>query len=281
MYLTKGFLYDIVWEKLQKDNQIIVERTTNCILYNGQETLKLDNQKSAINLLKQEDIIEPIYNSFRRLYKLNTESRGISISPLMQDQSKILTVDEIRQLPSNKIIDKLFLLKKNTLPEFESICNSFCEIFPSVEEIDFTIGQFFNERTYPILQIREKKSKAWILQSEISSGMYRSLAMLVTLYLAEDGDVILVDEFENGLGVNCINQLAENFISPETDVQIVMTSHHPYIINTIPYKCWKVVVRDANNVHIYTAEDLNIGEYSKHDAFMQLIQTSAYRNGML
>ena len=281
MYLTKEFLYDIVWEKLRKGNQIIIERDVERILYNGQETLKLDNQKSAINLLKQEDAIEPIYNSFTRLYKLNTESRGINISPLMQDQSKILTIDDIRQLPANNIIDKLFLLKKNNLPEFEYICNSFYDIFPSVDEIDFTIGQFFNERTFPILQIKERKTDVWILQSEISSGMYRSLAMLVTLYLAVDGDVILVDEFENGLGVNCINQIADNFISPVNDIQIVMTSHHPYIINAIPYRSWKIVVRNTNTVQTYSAAELKIGEHSKHDAFMQLIQTSANQNGVL
>ena len=282
MYISKEILYDILWEKVSVDEQMILDRQGDQIIYKNQQTLKLDRQKSAVNILRQEEDVEPIFSAFGRLYQLDTNSRSINLSPVMQNQSKALSLSEIRHLyPRLSAIDKLFLMRKNNLPEFFDVCDDFCKIFTSIERIDFTTGRYFDERTYPILQIKERGSDAWILQSEISAGMYRTLSMLVALYLAEDGDVILVDEFENGLGVNCINELAEMFINPESNVQIIMTSHHPYIINTIPYQSWKVVTRNGSTVQIRTADELNIGAHSKHDAFMQLIQTSAYQKGSL
>lgn len=282
MYLSKEILYDILWERLKVDDELILERKNDNTVYKNKETVKFDTQKSAINILRQEESIRPIFEAFDRLYYLDTEVNYIDLSPVLQDQSKPMTIDEIRRLsPTIPAVAKLFLMRKNNIPEYTAISEAFCEIFPSIEKVDFTTGRLFDERTYPILQIKERGTDAWILRSDISAGMYRTLMMLVTLYLAEDGDVILVDEFENGLGVNCINQLAEMFINPEMNVQIVMTSHHPYIINTIPYQAWKVVTRNGNQVQIRTAAELNIGEHSKHEAFMQLIQTSAYQKGIL
>lgn len=279
---TKDFMYDILWEQIMVGDTVIVDRDLEHLLYNGVETVKLDKQVSAIELLKQESLIEPIYNAFRRIYMLQTDgSRGVSITPKLTEPSKALTLSEIKQLNRPNGIDKLFLLKKNNLPEFNQICESFIDIFPSVECVDFTLGMFFNERTFPILEIKEKGSDSWIRQPDISSGMLRTLTMLVTLYLAEDGDIILIDEFENGLGVNCIDELASLVKDPDSDIQVVMTSHHPYIINTIPYQSWKVVARKGSNVFVKTAAELNIGDFSKHDAFMQLVQSPTYKQGVL
>ena len=91
--------------------------------------------------------------------------------------------------------------------------------------------------------------------------------------------MILIDEFENSLGVNCIEEVAELVLYPEVDIQFILTSHHPYIINNIDFNNWKIVVRDGSMVSVHSAKDLQIGSHSKHDAFMQLIQTSAYKTG--
>ena len=45
--------------------------------------------------------------------------------------------------------------------------------------------------------------------------------------------LVLIDEFENGLGVNCIDVLAELLLGERRDLQFVITSHHPKIINQI------------------------------------------------
>ena len=157
----------------------------------------------------------------------------------------------------------------------------FTSIFPLVEDIYFAIGSFFNDMTIPILKIKEKDVDSWIFQQDISSGMLRTLSQIVMLTLADNGDVFLIDEFENGLGVNCINQLADLVMNPFEDIQVIMTSHHPYIINSIPFKRWKIVTRSGSDVTVHSADELNIGTHSKHEAFMQLLQSPAYKTGRL
>ncbi|PBC73873.1 AAA family ATPase [Fibrobacter intestinalis] len=280
-YFDKGEKsYSIVHEKLFVNGKPIFERNNSKIFFNGKETVKLDVSKSAIELLKEEELIAPIYKGFAQIYRLNNENRAIRISSHVsenRDQIKdIATVHDSKLLSP---IEKLFVLRKNGLNAFSTIVNLFKEIFPLVEDVDFSNERFFDGTFVPILKIKEKGVDAWILQHEISSGMFRALSQITILTLAQDGDVVLIDEFENGLGVNCIDKLASQILDSESDIQIIMTSHHPYIINCIPFKKWKIVTRNESNVRILKASDLNIGEHSKHEAFLQLIQTKEFKTG--
>lgn len=281
VYNFKAQTYKILQESLLVGEEEIIRRDQDQLMFGGKPTVKLDACKSAIELLKAEEEMAPVYRGFKHLYQLTTDRLGISLSPYLKKNEDVADLGTIKEQELLNPFDKLFLLKRNNLPEFNVIKEQFMEIFPLVEEIDFAVGSFFNEKPFPILKIKEKNVDSWILQPNISSGMRRTLAQIITLVLADDGDIVLIDEFENGLGVNCINQLAELILDPDSDIQVIMTSHHPYIINAIPFNKWKVVTREASNVSVHTAAELNIGQHSKHDAFMQLIQTSAYKTGVL
>lgn len=275
-----GNNYNILSERLILNNNIIFDRDKTKIIFDNKETVKLDVTKSAVELLKEEEKIAPVYKGFSQIYQLNNENKGIRISPSVSERREqikdIATVHDSRFLSP---IEKLFVLRKNGLNEFEEIKDLFKEIFPLVEDVDFSNERFFDGTTCPILKIKEKGVDSWILQREISSGMFRTLSQITILYLVQDGDVILIDEFENGLGVNCIDKLAEQILDPENDIQIIITSHHPYIINTIPFNKWKIVTRNASDVRVLNAADLNIGEHSRHEAFMQLVQTKEFQTG--
>ncbi len=281
VYNFKLSKYNLLRETLIMGGEVVVSRTAEQLVYKESPTVRLDGSKSAIELLKAEDLIAPVAKGFHHIYTLQCGNIGINMSPVVHNMDEKHELNDIKGEASLAPFDKLFLLKKNKLREFDVIKEQFIEIFPLVEDVDFAIGSYFNDVPFPILKIKERGVAAWILQSDISSGMRRTLAQVVTLALADDGDVILIDEFENGLGVNCINQLAELVLDPEADIQVVMTSHHPYIINTIPFNKWKVVTRRASDVSVHTADELNIGTHSRHEAFMQLIQTSAYKTGVL
>lgn len=271
----------IEYERLTKNGEVIIDRTSDYLQFNGQQTVKLEADKSAISLLKEEDVISPVFQAINKIYMPRTENAGgIRITPILSDNdAPIHDLKSIKRLHFLDPIDKLFLLYKNKLSEFDIIKQKFIEIFPLVTDVDFTIGNSFNKMSYPILRIHEVNVEKWIVQTDMSSGMYRTLSQLVTMVLAEDGDVILIDEFENSLGVNCIEEVAELVLYPEVDIQFILTSHHPYIINNIDFNKWKIVVRDGSMVSVHSAKDLQIGSHSKHDAFMQLIQTSAYKTG--
>lgn len=271
----------LVEEFISDNGKIIVSRTDGSFAYKDTEMVKLDDTKSAVELLKGEDTIKPIYDGFSQCYSLNVADTSIHVSPVVDvSERNALNIMLVKALNMFSPLERLFLLRENKLKEYDVICQKFQEIFPTVEKIDFTLAKTFNETLIPVLIIKEKNVATWIRQNEISSGMMRTLLQIITLVLANDGDVLMIDEFENGLGVNCINELADLIMEPEADIQVVMTSHHPYIINAIPVKDWKILTRNGSDVHVHTAEELHIGEHSKHEAFMQLLQTPEYKTGL-
>lgn len=269
-----------VHECIIDNGESIISRSKDSIIYKGQELVKLDNTKSVVALLQEEEYIKPIYSAFKQCYNLNMGDNSVRVpSTVIIDEQKELDIITIKSMKFLSPLERLFLLRKNQLKEFDVICQKFQEIFPMVESIDFTLAKAL-DNLIPLLIIKEKNVPTWIRQDGISSGMMRTLLQIITLVLANDGDVIMIDEFENGLGVNCINELADLILEPEADIQVVMTSHHPYIINTIPVKDWKILTRNGCNVQVHTAEELRIGEHSKHEAFMQLLQTPEYKTGI-
>lgn len=273
--------YPIICESLRRGDHLIIQRENDQIMLNDQQTVKLDTSKSAIALLKEEDEIKPVFNAFHQIFELKNYNDGIRISPfLSKKRDEIKELNEIHNSLYLSPIEKLFILRRQRLPQFEKIKDLFIDIFTNIEDIDFSLEQLFDDTMYPVLKIKERGVNTWIMQNNISSGMFRTLSQITFLVLAQDGDIILIDEFENGLGVNCIDQLANQILDADQNIQVIITSHHPYIINSIPFEKWKVVTRNRCDLKVLTAEDLKIGKHSKHDAFMQLIQTNAYRRGV-
>lgn len=273
--------YPIICETLKRGNQLIIQRKNDQIMLNDKQTVKLDTTQSAIALLKEEDEIKPVYHAFHQIFELKNYNESISISPfLSKKRDEIKELNEIHNSSYLSPIEKLFILRRQRLPQFEIIKELFTGIFTNIEDIDFSLEQLFDDTMCPVLKIKEKGVDAWIMQNNISSGMFRTLSQITFLVLAQDGDIILIDEFENGLGVNCIDQLADQILDAEQNIQVIITSHHPYIINSIPFGKWKIVTRNRSNLKVLTAADLKIGEHSRHDAFMQLVQTNAYRMGV-
>jgi len=108
--------------------------------------------------------------------------------------------------------------------------------------------------------------------------MFRSLIHIGELYLSPEGTVFLIDEFENSLGINCIDELTADILQSKRQLQFILTSHHPYIINSINFSNWKLVTRNASVVKTHDITKFNFGK-SKHDAFMQLLQLDEYQTG--
>ena len=110
--------------------------------------------------------------------------------------------------------------------------------------------------------------------------MFKTLMQIAQLFLCAESTVILIDEFENSLGINCIDTLTENLLYDNRDLQFILTSHHPYIINAIGMEYWKVVSRNGGVILTKNAEEYKLGQ-SRHEAFKQLIQLNEYRKGIV
>ncbi len=269
--------FKIIYEKLTYDQLLIVERKFSDIILKGKETPKLSPFQSVITILNLEEVIEPIYKAFKTVIYSGTYDPGFLISPTDSSFKDMLITKDMLKMGS-PLKFRLFFSYKNDPETFEKIKQHFIEIFPYAEDIKVEPDRKYNDAVSFWIQIKEKGIMNWIEEHRISSGMLRVLRHLMELYLLPEGSVILIDEFENSLGINCIDALTEN-LSQDRDLQFIITSHHPYIINNIAMEHWKIVTRKGNTVTVRDASDFKLGK-TKHSAFMELLQLEEYSDGI-
>lgn len=284
----------LLYEKITSKDTVLVERNEELNEYQGKTIPKLSSHQSMIYLLKEESAVIEVFNAFNKIeYRDHTRKSSflrISKKPLLSifrnkytTLENIINSDEDIRTEENIInIDadirtKLYLAYKNKLDIFEKIKSKFIDVFQQIEDIKFApfetngipaeLASVF-VRNYTIY-IKEKFVSKLIREDRVSSGMMRTLIHLSEIFLSSRGTVILIDEFENSLGINCIDILTEDLIHENKTLQFIVTSHHPYIINNIPYEYWKIVTRRGGHIDIRNASDYNLGK-SKQDAFIQL-----------
>lgn len=277
-------------EKVFVNNEIIIDRDSDGILFNGVRTVKLSQNESVLSLLKEEEQIKEAYKEFDRVIFDNNAGNPPSIRRFAFDEDieekleRYTSIESIRDA-NEDIKLKLYFSYKNQRAAFESIAQAFVDVFPYVEEVKvepLTNGQkriplFLREM--PFIQIKERGIDNWIDEAKLSSGMHRTLIHIAELYLCSDSTLILIDEFENSLGINCIDELTNSIVTAERNLQFIITSHHPYIINNIDYTHWKIVARKAGAVVAHSASDFKFDK-SKHKAFTQLINLDLYSEGV-
>lgn len=269
---------ELTYEEITIGYNIICKRNNEEAYFQEMKLPRFSKEKSLMHLLKEAEIQEA-YNCFSNIlisvaYKNQTvifletalreiEQASISLEKIQESQWEVSNKFLIAYLSEDKI--------------FDLIVNRFCSIFPSVEAIRFVQIMAVSLEEYQ-LQLKEKGVPNWIPQNRISSGMYKTLMHLAELYLCADGTVFLIDEFENSLGINCINEITADIINSKRQIQFIITSHHPYIINSIDFEYWKLVTRNGNVTRTHNAADLGLGK-SKHERFMQLLQLEEYQTG--
>jgi hypothetical protein len=278
--------YKVISEYVYKGNELLIERDGSYVKFKDREMPKLSPFKSMVEVLSEEDDISPIQQGFDRVFyrrptdNVTTEIHvGIPYEVLSESYLNIKSLQE-SDLPTQV---KLGLTYKCFPEVFNQIKYRFTNIFPQVEDIKLEPVKEkrlpFLAAGFPFLYIKEKGVDNWIFQKSISSGMYKTLMQITDLYLLPDNSLVLIDEFENSLGVNCIDVLTEDLLSDRRGMQFILTSHHPYIINNIDLTDWKIVTRKGGIVRVKDAEQLHLGR-SKHQAFIQLMNLDEYREGI-
>lgn len=277
----------ILFEQIYLNGKLIIDRTDQKFDFNGTEMPKLISTESAINILKEEELIKEIYESFKLIILRNhRQNENIRISNSFFNNSKNIykTSQEIKESGLDTLY-KLVLIYDISKNTFEEIKTRFIEVFPQIEDIkvetiededDYLLRNIVETKE---IQIKETGVQKWIPHNRMSSGMWRTLLHIAEMYLCNEGTVILIDEFENSLGINCIDVLTEDIIYENNNIQFIATSHHPYIINKIPYDYWKIVTRKGSLIKTFDAKDFDLGR-SHHDRFMSLINHPFYKQGI-
>jgi predicted ATPase len=276
----------ILHESLRRNGHIVVERDASSIKFNGEKTPKLSSFESILSILKEEAAVAPASEGFTRVirsesykeddrYSLASPSEFHKLWSEGADLDRILTVE----LPT---MQKAALVYQRHPDLFNQIKEKFIEVFDQVEDVRFEVPaiarpHFWYE--YPFLQIKERGIGDWIWFHNISAGMVKTFTHISEMFLWPAGTVVLIDEFENSLGTNCIDALSEE-LQGTRRLQFIVTSHHPYIINSISPSHWKLVTRKGNVVSAHDVTELEINPASRQKAFLQLINLEEYREGI-
>lgn len=275
----------ILREELSRNGISIIARDTFGIRLRGNSTPRLSPYQSVMNLLAEEDEISAASRALMQVLVVDHSIEPSHENALVRRIAgfdrwceRHVTIDAIRNsvLPTTA---KLAIARRNVPDVFQQVKDRFREIFPYVEDIDvhrIQAGMFDSLQ----LRLRERGVSTWIPEHRISSGMLRTLMYLSRMALWPDGMVVLIDEFENSLGVNCIDVITDDLVRESRRQQFIITSHHPYIINNIDSRHWKIVCRDGSTVSVRNASEFDI-QRSKHEAFLKLMNLPEYQEGIV
>jgi hypothetical protein len=129
----------------------------------------------------------------------------------------------------------------------------------------------------PFAFVREHGTSEPIPASELASGMKKALLVLTDLAALPEGWLYVLDEIENSLGPGALEPMVE-FLQERRDLQVLVSSHHPYLIGNVPPEQWLVFGREGLDVTIRSGAE-NRGRYgrSRQDWFVQLQNDPFYR----
>lgn len=267
-----------IYEKLISKDEVLVERNKEEIKFKNSQIPKLSSHQSMIYLLKEETVIKEAFDALNKIEYRDHTINGLRLRSSKQSlhsiKNKYQTLESIVNSDED-IRTKLYLIYENKLDIFESIKSRFIDVFQQIEDVRIEpfktddLPKGFADIFVPVISIKEKSVPKWIREDRMSSGMLRTIIHLGEIFLSNEGSVILIDEFENSLGINCIDILTDDLIHENKTLQFIATSHHPYIINNIPYEYWKIVTRQGGHIRTCNASDYHLGK-SKQDAFIQL-----------
>lgn len=246
-------------ERLTVDGTLLIEREKDSLTFRERESPKLNNSESALALLNGEAEIKSARSAFafvafdagnrvdvdgfRFTKKKQKEHLSDELKPAISSlqqmaESKALQVSNYIHFWLTSLISLVSEKRTETLVAyvmmrieprwFAHIRDVFCEAFPSVSEVTVDFADKLREGGNPLalqFAIKEHCYGEWILQPEMSSGMLRTLLHLITVNAALLGSVLVVDEFENGLGKNCLPLMTDTLL--EHDSQFSRTHHHP------------------------------------------------------
>jgi len=268
--------YEFYFEQLLLNNKPIFLREGEKISLLGFE--KFPTPKKYESLLSQyngEDKYKEIISDFKKICPLNME---IAVKGAMEKDSFLRFKKKINEIISRSndedfssfnnlpTICKLYIAKKYFYDtKYVSIYNYVKELFPEISDINVE-EDIFQEVYVTSIDVYNKK----LLQSDISNGMLKTIYYIIELVASKPNSVILIDEFENGLGVNCIDALSELLLTERSDLQFIITSHHPKIIRQIVPCKWRIIERETSTISNRLAPDAGI-DNNPHDAYFKLL----------
>ncbi len=274
-------------ERIVRGADVLVERTAERFIFEGNTLPRLDRGQSAISMLKAEASMAPLHAAFSRCVfrQLNAMPRW-DTRTAAQFERQCLQYASVEALGADfslAIHGKAELFQELFRPAFVEMESAFREAFPLIETLEVRRTVLPNvSREMVTIVARERGVESLIRFSAMSSGMQRYLSFLVHLSFAPPGTVVLIDELESSFGINCLPAAVDFLLSRAPNLQLILTSHHPYIIQKIPTDLWKIVTRKGSHVRVLDAAAIpDLEESRSHlDRYTRLVNQPEYANGI-
>ncbi len=256
-----------LWKIENGEKEVILKRDKNSFVFVKQSLPIVNPRLTGISVFKKESIMQPIFKGFenvlRRRFFSDDLAKNITQLEIITTQIINKYKDNIDKLIHSELClnSKLFILHKYFPRTFAEIGQYYKEAFPFVENVSFesSSNNIFKETIItaeiPMFCIKEKGSHNKIALPELSSGMQKVLLILTDIYILPKESIYLIDEYENSLGINAIDFFPDVISNLEKEIQFLITSHHPYIINKIPPKNWYVFHRKGKPLPIVKTEN--------------------------
>jgi hypothetical protein len=196
-------------EELYLNDECLAHRKDGIVKFGSQTMPKLSLSDSVIKIFQSEEKITPIIKGLLLIIDSQTQSSTRWVGSSIPSQIEGLSLSDIRNV-NGTLVDRLGLVQINDRQMFDRIKSDFIEIFPQVENFRILTEQTRFEWSKKVssvfsLELKETVVDRWITQSNLSMGMLKTLAHITEIYLLAEGSILLIDEFENSLGVNCID----------------------------------------------------------------------------
>ena len=273
-----------------EDEVILIDRNRENFLFKGSKLPKLPRNIPGIALLNEEESIVPIYNHFTHIQRRLFHESGLR-DAMSYEAVPLHIIKDIQREKNIELIwkqeltvnTKMYLMKE-LYPELYNVAiENFINIFPFIKECDVKPIQAKDVPMAPnslmvAFSVKEKGVKSWINLAELSSGMQKVLLIITDILLLPKNSTYIIDEYENSLGINAIDFLPDFLITYAREKsQFFITTHHPYLINSMPIEYWRIFHREGSSVVVKNGSELKerYGK-SKQKAFVQLINDPLY-----
>lgn len=275
-----SFSYGVINEILLKEDTVFFRRDKKSLILLNESIPNISSEKSILNVFNDPIDIANINTNFWEIVSYFLQEIGLSPMPLKEVNiiqqilkgETLKTFDELAKkifLMRYSALIKIFIMREFFREDYKLFLENLKSIFPVIEDIKVDVDE--NIKQYNLFI---KENGQWIPKEEISGGMLKTIYILCVVEFSTNESVILLDELENSLGVNCLDEITDYICekSYDSNTQFILTSHHPYIINQIPENSWRIISQQNGIISSKRAIEVGIDtSKNRQDKFFQYI----------
>lgn len=191
----------------------------------------VENSKSKKCLITEKSVLteNPSFPSSHSLLPELVDVRVFDIDPFQSGKDESLVSNPTVHENGAGVVQVLDALKTGDREDlFNTIEQKLGEYIPEIEKLSFIPGQATKK-----LQVRERHLPNPIPVEILSEGTRLVLTILTILYQEDPPSIVCIEEIDRGLHPRLFQKIIElcHDLSRQLDIQIIATTHNPYILD--------------------------------------------------